>query len=346
MNTGDYLISETATLLGCLQQLNKLKRDLNLFVVNAEGKLLGSVTDGDIRRGILRGTGLDDSVQHVMNASCKYLVKDKIDLHLIKEQRNKAIKILPIVDQQMRVIDLLSFDKVSTALPIDAVIMAGGKGTRLLPLTQKTPKPLLAIGDKPIIAYNLERIMRFGIKNIFITVNYLKEQIYDFVKSDKAFDTVRCIEEHQALGTIGALSLIQEWQNEYVLLTNSDLLTNIDYEDFFFDFLQSGSDMMVAAISYPIQVPYAILETQGKAIKSFKEKPDYTYQANTGIYLIKRQLLKYIPSNGFFNATDFMDTLLEKGHSISYYQLVGYWLDIGKHEDFKKAQEDIKHLRF
>jgi len=341
-----YLISEEATLFECLQQLNQLKRNLNLFVVNEEKRLLGSITDGDIRRGILRGVGLQDGVQSVMNASCKYLVKDNLDLLLIKEQRKRAIKVLPIVDHQLRVIDLLNFDRVNTSLPVDAVIMAGGKGSRLLPLTQKTPKPLLPIGDKPIIAYNLERIMRYGITNIFITVNYLKEQLYDFVQSDSAFSTIRCVEEREPLGTIGALSLIQDWKNEYILLTNSDLLTNIDYEDFFFDFVQSGCDMMVAAISYPIQVPYAILETEGKKITSFKEKPDYMYQANTGIYLIKRRLLEYIPPNSFFNATDFMDILLEKGHTISYYQLVGYWLDIGKHEDFKKAQEDIKHLKF
>ncbi|MEK6477781.1 nucleotidyltransferase family protein [Catalinimonas sp. 4WD22] len=341
-----FLIGENQSIFEALDRLNQLLTDLNLFVVNEEDKLLGSITDGDIRRGLLKGIKLEEAVTKVMHSSCKYLNEHEIDLDKVVEYRKKDLKILPIINQQRKIVGLLNFNKVHTLLPIDAVIMAGGKGTRLLPLTQEKPKPMLEVGNKPILAYNLERLQKFGIRNITITVNYLKEQIEEYVdKLPKSGNRITCITETQPLGTIGALSLIENWQNDYILLTNSDLLTNIDYEDFFLEFIKSGADMMVASLPYHIKVPYAILETDHNKIKAFKEKPEYTYYANTGIYLFKKELLSFIPKNSFFNATDLMEGVIENNKMLCYYPMLNYWLDIGKHDDFKKAQEDIKHLR-
>ncbi len=341
-----FLIEENQSIFEALDRLNQLLTDLNLFVVDQEDKLLGSITDGDIRRGLLKGIKLEEPVSKVMNFPCKYLIENEIDLEKIVTYREKDLKILPIINQQGKIADILNFNKVRTLLPIDTVIMAGGKGTRLLPLTQKKPKPMLEVGNKPIIAYNLERLQKYGIRNITITVNYLKEQIEAYVdKLPKSENRVTCIAENQPLGTIGALSLIEDWQNEYILLTNSDLLTNIDYEDFFLEFIKSEADMMVAALPYRIKVPYAILETKGNTIDAFKEKPEYTYYANTGIYLLKKELLSLIPKNSFYNATDLMERVIEENKKLCYYPMLNYWLDIGKHNDFKKAQEDIKHLR-
>jgi dTDP-glucose pyrophosphorylase len=347
MIINNHLISQNQTVFECLNQLNSLRTDLNLFIVDDERRLLGSVTDGDIRRGIIRGVSLNGNVKEVMNADCKYLVAGKIDLQAIIGYRKKEIKILPVVDGRKRIVDLLNFNKVKTLLPLDAVIMAGGKGSRLLPLTQTVPKPLLYVGPKPILAYNLERMQNYGIRNITITVNYLSDQVERFV-SDLTFsgDNITCLKEANEMGTVGAVSLIDKWSNDNILLTNSDLLTNIDYEDFFLDFINSGADMMVAAIPYPLKVPYAILETEGNSIKAFKEKPEYTFYANTGMYIFKKEMLRYIPVNSFFNATDLMDKLLQHDHKLAYYPMINYWLDIGNHDDYKKAQEDIKHINF
>jgi dTDP-glucose pyrophosphorylase len=347
MELAKYLISENASLLDCLQQINQLRSDLNLFVVDSDSKLLGSVTDGDIRRGLLKGHTLQDNIIKIMNVNCQYLTEGKIDLNLVIEQRKRLIRILPIVNSSHQIIALLNFNKVKTLIPVDAVVMAGGTGSRLLPMTQKVPKPLLPIAGKPILGYTLERLQKFGIHHISITVNYLREQIEQYVAETNREDVlVRCVREEKPLGTMGAVSLINNWQHDHVLLTNSDLLTNIDYEDFFLEFIKSGADMMVAVIAYPLKVPYAIFETEGDQIKAFKEKPEYTYYANTGIYLFKRELLSLVPSNTFFNATDFMDVLLSKKKKLSYYPITSYWLDIGNHDDFKKAQIDIKHLSF
>lgn len=346
MQIKKFLIKENQSIFEALGRLNQLLTDLNLFVIDDEDKLLGSITDGDIRRGLLRGSKLEDAVTKVMHYPCKYLNENEIDLHKVVEYRENDLKILPIINQHGKVVDILNFNKIRTLLPIDAVIMAGGKGTRLLPLTQETPKPMLKVGNKPIISYNVERLQKYGVRNITITVNYLKEKIEEYVdKLPKTGNHVTCITENKPLGTIGALSLIEDWRNEYILLTNSDLLTNIDYEDFFLEFIKSGADMMVASLPYHIKVPYAILETEDNQIKAFKEKPEYTYYANTGIYLLKKELLSLIPKHSFFNATDLMERVIQENKRLYYYPMLSYWLDIGKHDDFKKAQEDIKHLR-
>ncbi len=342
-----HLISTNTSLREAVARLDALATDLNLFVVDEQRKLIGSITDGDIRRGIVQGLQLYDSIEKVMHVPCSYLEQEDIDLTFIKRERSRGIRTLPIVDAERHVTDILLFRRQKTLLPLDAVIMAGGKGSRLLPLTQHIPKPLLPVGDKPIIEYNLRRLQEYGVRHITLTVNYLKEQLQDYasrISSEK--QPVRCVEETSPLGTVGALSLITDWHHDYILLTNSDLLTNIDYEDFFLSFVASGADMMVAAVPYPVKIPYAILEVTDDEVTAFREKPEYTHYANTGIYLLKRDLLSLIPTNSFYNATDLMDRLLQDGRKLAYYPMVAYWLDVGKPDDYKKAQEDILHLDF
>ena len=342
-----HLISTDASLLEAFARLDALATDLDLFAVNASQQLVGSITDGDLRRGIVGGARLDDTVQKIMHSPCSYLQQNNLDLRFIKQQRHRGIKALPIVNEDHKVVDILNFRKRKTLLPLDVVIMAGGKGTRLLPLTLDTPKPLLPVADKPIIDYNRQRIQQFAAGTITISVNYLKEQLQVYAQQVSTEEApVRCVEEPEPLGTIGALSLVSEWQHNYILLTNSDLLTTIDYEDFFLNFIDSKADMMVAAIPYPVKIPYAILEVEQNHVRAFREKPEYTYYANTGIYLLKNEILSMIPVNQPFDTTDLMDHLLESGKKLAYYPMVAYWLDIGKPDDYKKAQDDIQHLNF
>jgi len=154
------------------------------------------------------------------------------------------------------------------------------------------------------------------------------------------------INENEYLGTAGALSLIDDFHNDTVLLMNSDLLTNIDYEDFYRTFLNTGADTMVASIPYEVNLPYAIFDAVDRNVSSFIEKPNYTYFANAGIYLIKKELIKLIPKSTFFNATDLMDLIIKSNKKLIHYPIRGYWLDIGKHEDFEKAQKDISHINW
>jgi NDP-sugar pyrophosphorylase family protein len=238
---------------------------------------------------------------------------------------------------------------MKSLLPVDAVIMAGGVGTRLKPLTNNTPKPLLKIGNKEIISYNFDRLYQYGIFNQYITVNYLGNQIKDFCVNYNDEIKFKIIKEDKFLGTAGSLSLIDDFENDTILLMNSDLLTNIDYEDFYRSFKEKKADIMVASIPYDVSLPYAIFETNNinnKHIKSFKEKPTYTHYANAGIYLMKKSILRYIPKHEFFNATDLMNAVINNNDKLIHFPITGYWLDIGKHEDYDKAQRDISHIDF
>jgi NDP-sugar pyrophosphorylase family protein len=225
--------------------------------------------------------------------------------------------------------------------------MAGGKGQRLMPLTESTPKPLLIIGEKPIIEHNIDRLALFGIDNFWISINYLGDKIQSYFEDGSNKNIrIQYVKEDRPLGTIGAVSLISDFKHDFVLITNSDILTNLDYEHFFLDFIKQDADMAIVTIPYNVNIPYAVLDIKDGQVLGFKEKPSFTYYSNGGIYLFKRRILENIPINEFFNATDLITKLIDLKMSIYSYPLTEYWLDIGNHDDFKKAQNDVKSLNF
>ena len=232
-------------------------------------------------------------------------------------------------------------------MPVDAVIMAGGRGQRLQPLTDTVPKPLLKVGEKAIMEHNLDRLSLFGIDDFWVSVKYLGKQIENYFGTGNDRNIkIEYVWEQESLGTIGAVSKINNFEHDFVLITNSDLLTNIDYEHFFLDFLKQESDLAVLTIPYQVSIPYAVLETNNGTIKSFKEKPTYTYYSNGGVYLLKKEMLNYIPKDTFFNATDLIEELIKNNKKVTSFPFSGYWLDVGKHEDFEKAQIDIHNIKF
>jgi dTDP-glucose pyrophosphorylase len=342
-----HLIGEGATLMEGLAKLNSLASDTILFVVDNDDRLVGSLTDGDVRRGLLKGLQLDSYVKDFIAKPPRIIRKGDYTVDQIIEYRKNNLRIIPVVDNENRMQNVVNFRYHKSYLPIDAIIMAGGRGERLKPLTDTTPKPLLKVGDKPIIEHNIDRLLSYGIDDLWISVRYLGEQISDYFKdgSEKGA-AIEYIWEDTPLGTVGAAAKINNLQHDYVLLTNSDLLTDLNYEDFFLDFMEKDAMFSVVTIPYHVEIPYAVLETDDSQIRSFKEKPTYTYYSNGGIYLMKRECLDLIPKNAFFNATDLMEMLISKGEKVASYPLHGYWLDVGKHEDFKKAQEDIKYIKF
>ncbi len=343
------LIDSRQPIKQALEQLNKLPDSLTLFVVNEQRQMVGTLTDGDIRRGLLQDLPMTGTVSDFMFTNFRYLRQNHFTLQTIQELRKKRIKLIPLLDEQNRIIRVYDLIQKRSVLPVDAVIMAGGRGQRLSPMTDTVPKPMLPISGKPILEYNIERLNLYGINNLHITVNYLGEQISNyFGNGSNRGMNIRYIEELQPLGTMGAVSLVRQFESPNVIILNSDLLTNIDLEDFFAEFTRQDADMLVASIPYEVSIPYAVLETDPtqNRILSFQEKPVYTFQSNAGIYLLKQEMLPYIPQNRFFNATDLIETLIKEGKRVGYYPILGYWLDIGKPADYKKAQEDVKHIRF
>ncbi len=341
----NYLIESGSSIRDALAQLNTLKDKLNLFIVE-DSKVIGSLTDGDVRRGLLSGITLESKVEEAMKKDFIAIRKDKFDLENIKQKIEEGVRIVPVLDDNDQLIRILDLKNKQTILPLDAVIMAGGKGQRLMPLTKDTPKPLLKVGDKPIIEYNIERLAKFGVNNQFISINYLGYMIKDYFKDGQSKDiSIKYLHEHEPLGTIGVIGgQLDRFDHDYILVMNSDLLTNIDYESFFLKFMEEEADMAIATTSYEVNVPYAVLETEKDRVLSFKEKPTYTYYSNAGIYILKKEVLKLIPSNSFYNATDLIEELIKTNRKVVTFPIFGYWLDIGKHHDFEKANQDIKTL--
>lgn len=343
----DHLILSGSKVKEALLLLNELSQDAILFVVGVDDKLIGSLTDGDVRRGLIKGFTIESYIDEIIQKNPRYITKGENNLDKIIEYREGDFRIVPVVDENHRVVNVINFRKIRSYLPIDAVIMAGGRGQRLQPLTDTIPKPLLKVGNKAIIEHNLDRLALFGIDDFWISVKYLGEQIEGYFGSGHQKNVkIEYVWENEALGTIGAVSQIQNFEHDYVLITNSDLLTNIDYEQFFLDFIKQEADLAVLTIPYQVNIPYAVLETNNGTVKSFKEKPTYTYYSNGGIYLIKKEMLKFIPQDTFFNATDLMEELIKNKLKVISFPFSGYWLDVGKHEDFEKAQIDIHNIKF
>ena len=343
----EHLILSGTTIKQALFKLNELSQDGILFVVDLENKLLGSLTDGDVRRGLLNNYSIDNTINQIIQTNFKYIRKGENNVQKIIEYREANFRILPILDNNDVVVNIINFRNIKSYLPIDAVIMAGGRGKRLQPLTDTVPKPLLKVGEKPIMEYNLDQLAKFGIDNFWVSLKYLGKKIENYFGSGVEKNiNIDYVWEKESLGTIGAVSLINNFSHDYILVTNSDLLTNIDYEHFFLEFLKQDADLAVLTIPYQINIPYAVLETQNNFIKSFKEKPTYTYYANGGVYLMKRKFISYIPKNSFYNSTDLMQRLINLNHKVISYPFLGYWLDIGKHDDFEKAKIDIQNFKF
>ena len=342
-----HLILSGSLIREALILLNKLSQDAILFVVNNRGILKGSVTDGDIRRGLLKGFTSESLIDNIIQKNTKYIIKGHIDLQKVIKYREDDYRIIPVVDKNKKIVNIINFRKVKSYLPIDVIIMAGGEGKRLMPLTKNTPKPLLKIGEKTIIEHNLDRLALYGIDDFWISLKYLGKQIENHIGNGKNRNIkINYVTENKPLGTIGSVSKITKFNHDFILIINSDILTNINYEKMFLDFIKNDADFAVVSIPYEVKIPYAVLETENRKIQKLREKPTYTYFSNGGIYFVKKEILKHIPKNKFFNATDLIDKLISKKLKVISLPFSGYWLDIGKHEDFQKAQRDIHNIIF
>lgn len=343
-NFTNYTIHKEDCLLEALKKLDQEKSNQTLFVLDEQDRLIGTVTDGDVRRGLIKGLTLDSPIHQFCFPTFSF-IHSKIDVSTIKSLKKEGIKVLPKLNEFGQIEKVFDLSRLNSILPLHAVIMAGGKGERLRPLTDKTPKPMLPLGDKPIIEHNIDRLISFGIETITISVRYLSDQIISYFGdgSSKGI-TINYIEEDAPLGTIGCLSLIKETNHQAILVLNSDVFTNIDFEDFYLAFENEKADMAVASIPYSVDIPYAIMELNENNITSFKEKPKNTYYANAGIYLIKETCINFIPKNTFYNATDLMDSIIDRKGKLIHSPITGYWIDIGQLDDYNKAKEIILHL--
>lgn len=339
-----HIISENATILQALEMLNSLSGGvMTLFATDADGVMTGSLTDGDIRRGLIRGSQPSDTVRDVMNRHFKALTGSPLDIEALRYFRQNGVQLLPHLDSKGHILEIIDTTVTRTKLPLSAILMAGGKGERLRPLTLTTPKPLLKIGDKAIIDYNIEALARCGISDISVTVNYLAEKIEKHFSQPVSGVNVKCVREDQPLGTIGSASLVSRPPSGETLVMNSDLLTSVSFEDMFLWHRSENADITIAATPYNVSVPYAILATDGPQVTSLEEKPSYSFYANAGIYIISNRLLASLPSDRRTDATDLIEKAIADGLRVVYFPISGMWIDIGSPADFRHAGELMEH---
>ncbi|MDR2646017.1 MAG: NTP transferase domain-containing protein [Holosporaceae bacterium] len=342
-----HIITHNKTVLDALSTINN--RGSNalypIYVIDDSSHVIGSLTDGDIRRALIEGASVNDNIQKIMCRNFKYLLG--IDDYLkIKQLKSLDLKLVPLVSADMKIIDFIDLKNVRAILPLDAVIMAGGKGTRLRPHTNNVPKPMLDLNGEPVIAHNIDRLIKYGVKNFYISVNYMKECIKEYIHKHYDKLNIEWIEEDKFLGTIGSIKLVKQFVHNDILLMNADILTNINLDDFYYNYKETKSDMLVATFDTKVEIPYAVLRINGRRVESFVEKPTYTYYSNAGIYLLNRNCIDLMPNDKIFDATDLMDLAIKSNKYVCHFPILGYWLDVGTVQNYFKAKEDIKYVKF
>lgn len=352
MDWTENIVNKKTTVREALQRLNHISdnipgRPLTLLVIDENNKMVGTLTDGDIRRNLVNnGMIFNNPVSEFMFRNFTYLEQNNKDYLDIRPFIQKGIDLLPVLDDKMNIAKIYNLNITKAILPVHAVIMAGGDGVRLRPLTNDTPKPMLKVGSKPIIERNVDRLIKFGIDNITISLRYLGEKISDYFGDGRSRGVkISYVREESPLGTLGAVGLIKNFSHKYILMINSDILTTLDFSLFLEDFIDKQADMSVVTIPYYVKVPYGIMETDTFCnIKELKEKPQYTYYSNGGIYLFRKELLKQLKPGSRIDVTEFMQSAMDGGKKVISYPFRGYWLDIGSHEEFINAQSAIKIL--
>lgn len=315
-------------------------------VVDEDNHLLGTVTDGDIRRGILRGEGLEVPINLIMNPtpfSAKYGLKTNTYKQLMK---SKNLKQLPIVNDQKQIVDILFIDHLETPTNKNQVIlMLGGLGKRLRPLTNDIPKPMLKVGNKPIVESIIEGFKQYGYTNFIFSVNYKKEVIQDYFQNGNIMGiSIDYIEEKKRMGTAGALSLLENRPTEPFFVMNGDLLTQVNFDQLMQFHQEQNAVATMCVREYEYQVPYGVIETDGVELISIKEKPIHRSFVNAGIYVLSPEVFEYIPVDTFYDMPSLFEALINQGKKTSVFPIHEYWLDIGRVDDFNRANEQYKEL--
>ena len=311
------------------------------LVLNDRQRLIGTVTDGDVRRGLLRSIDLRQSVREIMNDSPQVAHLDDDEAQICSLMTDLHLRVIPIVDDDGTVHSIRTLDEFIAGEKGHehwVLLMAGGLGSRLRPMTRDIPKPMLPIGDKPLLETILENFIRQKFFRFYISVNYKAEMIRDYFEDGRKWGVeIRYLEEEGRLGTGGALRLISERPNKPMIVMNGDLLTQVNFQDLLHFHKEHGASATMCVRSYETQVPYGVVKTADSQIISIDEKPVHNFMVNAGIYILEPDLIDLIPQAGAHDMTMLFDQALKDGHNVVAFPIREYWLDIGRKEDFNRA---------
>jgi len=311
------------------------------IVVNDEKQVLGMITDGDIRRALLQGKNLESSIEKVFFRNIKHLDYDAGKRKAKEIMLKYKIRQLPVIDEEKKLKklyfldDIIAYDKKEEWV----VIQAGGFGTRLRPLTDNMPKPLLKIGEKPVLEHIIDGFIYFGFRKFIITLNYKGEMIKEYFGDGEKYGIrIEYITEEVPLGTAGSLSLCEDIiDSEDIIMVNGDILTGLDYEEFLNFHKNGNNDITVGAREYKVQIPYGVIETEGLIIKNIEEKPKFDFYINSGIYALKKNIISLIQNGEKIHMTEVIERADNVNNKRMVYPIKEYWTDIGRMEDFEKA---------
>jgi len=340
----NLVISPLATLREALEAITKNGRQA-VLVVEADGRLAGMVTDGDVRRALLRGVPFDGAVADIMNPTPVTAASGLGRVAAVELMLAQRIRHLPLVDTGRRLVEVLFLEEqiAPPPLPVPAVIMAGGEGRRLRPLTESTPKPLVAVGGRPLIEIMIERLRQAGIGDITIAVHHKSEMIRERL-GDGSHLGVRIdyVIEPKPLGTMGALTLLRDRLDRTFFVVNADILTKCDFRAMWdFHRGQHNAAMTVGVSIHQVDIPYGEFTLHEGRVTRVEEKPRKEFPVNAGIYLLDPGAIELIPAGEYFDATDMIRTLVDRGRVVAAHLIREYWLDVGRVHDLEKANRDI-----
>jgi len=344
-----FLISPSASIKEAISCIDKNARGIAL-IVDENHKLVGTITDGDIRRTILAKGDVESNVMDLINQKKSGPYKEPItaplgiaEADLLMLMDKYIIRQIPLLNDEGQVVDIALLSELiqKTDLPINAVVMAGGYGSRLGSITDQVPKPMLPVGDRPLMERIIDQLRESGIKHVNISTHYLADKIKEHFEDGRDFGVdISYVDEDRPLGTAGALSLM-EASDQPLLVINGDIMSRIDFQSMFTFHQKHKADLTIGVRQYDMKVPYGVVECEGHVVTLLTEKPKLGFLVNAGIYIIEPSAHSFIPKNQRFDMTDLINQLIKEEKTVVSFPIVEYWLDIGEPVDYEKAQMDM-----
>lgn len=346
----NMLISYNQSLLQAMKLIDANSKGI-LLVIKENNILVGTITDGDVRRAILSGHELNMSISKIYNRNCIYAYEN-VSIHEIKQNFiEKKIRLLPIVDKNKKIVDYYEIDDMIDYNKIQkenkVLIMAGGLGTRLKPFTNNFPKPMLKVGSKPILETIIEQFRDYGFSNILISVNYKAEIIENYFGNGENFGvSIKYIKEDKRLGTAGAIRLAEKYldSDKAFFVINGDVLTNLNFYDLLKYHSENNYKMTIGSRIYETQIPFGVINTEEACVTSLEEKPVIKHLVSGGVYVLNPEVIENIPNNEYFDITQLIDIIIKKKNKVGSFPITDYWIDIGRLDDYYKANNEICNL--
>ena len=341
----ETLVTPIAPIREALTVMGKGRRQIAL-VVDDEGRLLGTVTDGDVRRSILNGVAPENPVSEIMHPNPSTIAPGVARADQVQLMRDRNIHHLPVLDPGGQIVGLVSMDELLAPAicerPNIAVLLVGGLGSRLRPLTNDKPKPLIPVGGRPVLETIVRQLRDHNIRHMYFAVNHMADAIKAHFAAGEALGVrIDYLEEDTRLGTAGPLGLLPRVPDEPFIVMNGDILTNVDFTGLFSYHTEKQAAATVATRTYEIEIPFGVIENDGHRITEIAEKPVRRHQVNAGIYVFEPDVLSRIESGTPLDMPDLLTSLIKDGKPVVGFPIHEYWIDIGRREDFNRANGDF-----